>query len=226
MENLPTYLGIIFIATTLLTVLLFFKASNYSTATLFILSIWLILQVIISSSGFYTVTDTMPPRLFLAVIPPLLLILILFATSKGRRYIDSLDLKTLTILHVIRIPVEIVLFLLCIYKVVPQLMTFEGMNFDIIAGITAPIIYYFGFVKQMLSRKAILIWNIICVGLLMNIIFIAALSAPFPFQQLAFDQPNIAVLNFPFQWLPSCVVPLVLLSHLASIRQLIQTRSN
>jgi hypothetical protein len=42
----------------------------------------------------------------------------------------------------------------------------------------------------------------------------------FPFQQFAFDQPNIAVLYFPFIWLPSCVVPLVLLSHLAAIRQL------
>jgi hypothetical protein len=37
----------------------------------------------------------------------------------------------------------------------------------------------------------------------------------------AFDQPNIAVLYFPFNWLPSCIVPLVLLSHLAAIRQLL-----
>jgi hypothetical protein len=61
---------------------------------------------------------------------------------------------------------------------------------------------------------------VICLGLLINIVSNAILSAPFPFQQFAFDQPNIAVLYFPFIWLPCCVVPLVLLSHLAAIRQL------
>ncbi|HVF96549.1 MAG TPA: hypothetical protein VM871_04480, partial [Flavisolibacter sp.] len=40
----------------------------------------------------------------------------------------------------------------------------------------------------------------------------------------AFDQPNIAVLYFPFIWLPSFIVPVVLLSHLVCIRQLLKWR--
>jgi hypothetical protein len=40
-------------------------------------------------------------------------------------------------------------------------------------------------------------------------------------QQFAITQPNIAVQYFPFNWLPSVVVPLVLFSHLASIQQLL-----
>ncbi|MDB6080057.1 MAG: putative transrane protein of unknown function, partial [Akkermansiaceae bacterium] len=46
------------------------------------------------------------------------------------------------------------------------------------------------------------------------------LSAPFPFQRLALDQPNVAILSFPFIWLPTFIVPVVLFTHLASIRQL------
>jgi hypothetical protein len=65
-----------------------------------------------------------------------------------------------------------------------------------------------------------LLWNFICLGLLVNIIVNAVLSAPFPFQQFGFSQPNIAVLYFPYVWLPCGIVPLVLLSHLAVIRQL------
>jgi hypothetical protein len=117
--------------------------------------------------------------------------------------------------------VEIVLFFLFTYKTVPELMTFEGRNFDILSGITAPVIFYFAFIRQQLNRQILLIWNFICLGLLVNIVTNAILSAPFPFQQFAFDQPNIAVLYFPFIWLPCCVVPLVLLSHLAAIRQLL-----
>lgn len=185
-----------------------------------ILLAWLGVQTLIGRSGFYTVTDTIPPRFLLMVTPPLLLIIRLFATSKGRNYIDGLDLKTLTVLHTIRIPVELVLIWLFVHKTVPELMTFEGRNFDILSGLSAPIIYYFGFVKKQLNSKSILLWNIICLVLLINIIANAVLSAPFPFQKFAFDQPNIAVLFFPFNWLPSFVVPLVLFSHLATIWQL------
>lgn len=101
-------------------------------------------------------------------------------------------------------------------------MTFEGSNFDMLSGLSAPVIYYFGYIKKNLNKRIILIWNVICLGLLINIVITAILSSPFPFQQFAFDQPNIAVLYFPFIWLPCCIVPLVLLSHLAAIRQLLK----
>jgi len=220
MENLPAYISIIFGLTTFLTAWLFYKAAGNSKPVLLIILIWLAVQALIAGSGFYTVTDTLPPRFLLLVLPPFLGITGLFMSPKGRKFIDNLDLKILTILHTIRIPVEIVLFFLFTYKAVPELMTFEGRNFDILSGITAPLIFYFAFVRKQLSRKIILIWNVICLGLLVNIVSNAILSAPFPFQQFAFDQPNIAVLHFPFIWLPCCVVPVILLSHLAAIRQL------
>lgn len=226
MENLPQFISIVFGLTTILTVGLFYKATNNSKATLLIILSWLVLQTLIGLTGFYNVTDTIPPRFLLLVFPPILLIIGLFITSKGRQYIDSLDTKTLTILHSVRIPVEIVLFWLFVNKTVPELMTFEGRNFDILSGLTSPIIFYFGFIKKQLNRKIILTWNFICLGLLINIVANAVLSAPFPFQKFAFDQPNIAVLYFPFNWLPSCVVPLVLLSHLATIKQLLNFRGN
>lgn len=224
-ELFPLYVQIIFGLTTLLAVYLFYKAAGHSKPTLIILYSWLILQSVIALTGFYTVTNSTPPRFALLVLPPALFIVLLFATQKGRTYLDRLDAKTLTLLHIVRIPVELVLFWLCIYKTVPQLMTFEGRNFDILSGITAPVIYYFGFIKQRINNKVMIIWNFICLGLLINIVVNAVLSAPSPFQKFAFDQPNIAVLYFPFAWLPCCVVPLVLLSHLATIRQLMKKKT-
>jgi hypothetical protein len=104
-------------------------------------------------------------------------------------------------------------------------MTFEGRNFDIISGISAPLIYYFGFVKKAIKRQWIIGWNFLCLALLANIVTTAILSAPFPFQQLAFNQPNIAIFYFPFVWLPAFVVPVVLLAHLVSIRQLLAVKT-
>jgi hypothetical protein len=222
MANLPIYIALLFGLTTLLTVWLFYWATPKGPKVLWAITAWLLLQGIVAATGFYTVTTTVPPRFLLLVLPPLLLIIALFATEKGRHWMVGLNAKTLTLLHVVRIPVELVLYALYLHKTVPQLMTFEGHNWDILSGITAPFMYYFGYVKNKIPTRGILLWNILCLLLLFNIVVHAVLSAPFPFQQVAFEQPNIAVLYFPFVWLPGFVVPMVLLAHLVGIRQLLQ----
>jgi hypothetical protein len=224
MDNIPVIVSVIFILTTLLTGYLFYIAANKSDVVLFIIISWLILQGATGYSGFYINTQSVPPRFLFLVLPPLLLIFILMGFRKGKNFIDSLDLKTLTLLQVVRIPVELVLFMLFTYGTIPELMTFEGRNFDILAGITAPVVYYYGFIKKRLSIRSILTWNVICLILLLNIIINAVLSAPFPFQKFAFDQPNIAVFYFPYVWLPGFIVSIVFISHIVSIRQLIKTK--
>ena len=132
----------------------------------------------------------------------------------------SLDAATLTLLHIVRIPVEIILFGLYMHKVIPELMTFEGRNWDILSGLSAPLVFYFGHVHKRINREVILLWNLAALGLLFNIVIHAILCAPSPFQQFAFDQPNIAILYFPYNALPGCIVPIVLFSHLVCIFQL------
>ncbi len=220
MDHLPKYIPLVFGLTALLTVWFVYRASNKSKATLVILFVWMGFQAVMALSGFYTVTNTLPPRFILMVAPPLLLILFLFISKKGKSYLNAMDTKTLTLLHVVRFPVELVLLWLFLHKGIPQVMTFEGRNFDILSGLSAPLVYYFGYVKPKLSRTVLIAWNLFCLTLLFNIVIHAALSAPSPFQQMSLDQPNIAVLYFPFNWLPSTVVPLVLFSHLVCLRQL------
>lgn len=233
-ENLPTYIALIFGLTTILTMLLFVSTIKNSNSEqtrkkaipIFIgLTIWLIIQATFTLKNIYNSdTNSFPPKIILiGILPTILTIILLFTTSKGREFIDSLTLRNLTIINVVRIPVEIVLFWLFLNNAIPELMTFEGRNFDIIAGITAPIIAYFGFTKMKLNRKILLLWNFICLGLLTNIVVNAIFSAPSPIQKFAFEQPNIAILNFPFSWLPTFIVPIVLFGHLTSIRQLIKS---
>ena len=224
MEKIPALISIGFILTTALTIYFFYRAANYSRTILWIIGSWLVLQAAIVFTGFYTETRTVPPRFIVAILPPLAAIAIMFSSRKGRSFIQSLDLKWLTILHVVRIPVELVLFGLFVYKLVPVEMTFEGLNADILSGLTAPVIYYLLFYRKRKVRKFFLAWNIFCLVLLINIVTIAILSAPLPFQQIGFDQPNVGVFLFPFIWLPALIVPLVLFSHLVCIYQLVRQK--
>lgn len=206
-----------------LTFFLFFKSflpgtlSWYHKIILVILiGGWLFLQWILSAKGYYLNFTGLPPRLALAVFPPILIILLIMIFKK-KAWLKIFSLKTLTWIHIVRIPVELILLGLFFDKQIPQLMTFEGRNFDIISGLTAPLIAYFCFTKNIWSKNVALVWNFICLALLLNIVMNAILSAPFVFQKFAFDQPNVAIAFFPFIWLPSFIVPIVLFSHLASI---------
>jgi len=211
----------LFIFTTLFTYYWLVKQLDASKTMSILVALWLILQAILGHLGFYEINNTIPPRFALMVMPPMLLIIILFNTKKGKNYIDSLDIQKLTLLHAIRIPVEMTLFGLFSVELIPQLMTFEGANFDIFSGITAPIIYFYMRKQQSLHTTLMIFWNFLCLFLLLIIVAIAILSAPSPFQKLAFEQPNIGVLYFPFNWLPSFIVPVVLFCHLAALRKLL-----
>lgn len=219
MATLPLYISIVFMCAVAYVFYMFYKASNYHKPTLYVMLAWLVIQFFISKTGIYLDTKSLPPRFLLLVVPPLVSILLLLTLPKAKPYLAQFNLGVLSLVHAVRIPVELVLFWLFLHKGLPQLMTFEGRNFDTLAGITAPLIYYFGFYKKKLSSRFIFVWNVVSIGLLLNIVINAVLSAPFPFQQFGFEQPNVAVLYFPFIYLPGFIVPLVLFSHLISIKR-------
>jgi len=209
-----------FILTTLITLWFFFKASN-SKKILYGILVWTTIVAVLGLLGFYQKVGTFPPRFIFLLAPGVTFVFLLLLSKKSRNFMDSLSLKWLTLLHIIRIPVEIVLYYVFLEGLIPDLMTFGGYNFDIVSGLTAPIIYYLVFVKKVLNKKALLIWNFSALALLANILTIAILSAQTPLQKLAFQQPNVGVTYFPFVWLPAVIVPIVLFSHIASIRQLL-----
>jgi hypothetical protein len=220
MNQLPLYIPVIFILTTALTVFIYLKSHHIAAKSLLLLAGWLLLQTLLALNGFYLSASQGVPTFFFLIIPPLFVIAILFLVTSGRNYIDQLDIKMLTLIHIIRVPVELVLYGLFVNNLVPKAMTFEGRNLDILAGLSAPLVYYWGFVKNRISYRFILIWHVICLGLLLNIVIIAILSLPLPFRHFGQDLSEMALLYFPFVWLPCCIVPIILFSHLASIRQL------
>jgi hypothetical protein len=229
LSNVPITVSILFILTAILTLILFVNSflaitpKSVQRKTLWVLLVWLVVQTGLTFRGaYYGTTDVLPPRILLfGVLPTILAMVLLLKTKSGRKFSDHLSLKQLTLLSVVRVPVEIVLWMLFLNHTIPDIMTFEGWNFDILAGITAPLIVYFG-IKQKTRKTLLIAWNIVGIVMLTWIVVIATLASPFPLQQLAFDQPNIAILYFPFSLLPTFVVPVVYFSHLASLRLLLK----
>lgn len=69
-------------------------------------------------------------------------------------------------------------------------------------------------------------WNLLSLGLLINIVTIALLSIPTPFRVFMNEPANTLVAHFPFILLPGMLVPLAYGLHFLSMRQLKLTQKN
>lgn len=197
------------------------RRRNFLSAIAFILT-WLVYTAIISFSGLLTDFNSLPPRILLVVAPPLVFMTVLLISREFLKLTEQINLFWLIYLQSFRVVMEFILWLLHRNHVIPVQMSFEGMNFDVLTGITAPFIAYFCFRKKTWSPKIALWWNFAGIALLLNIVVVAILSTPYPFRYFMNEPANLIVFHFPFVWLPGFVVPVALLLHLISIRRLRQ----
>lgn len=215
-DILPSWINILFIFACVYTIILFHLSNGRPTRITLLIILWSIVQSIIAYTRFYEVVDGMPPRFALILIPTTLVIIYSLLPNQQKWILENRNIKLSTFLHSVRLPVEIVLHSLFTLKLVPEMMTYSGLNFDIIMGITAPIIGFLYF-KKILGKSILLAWNFLGLILILTILFIGIFSADLPFQLFNFDQPNQAVIYFPFVLLPATIVPIVIWTHLTDI---------
>lgn len=231
MDQLPNYVSPIFIGVTLTTFgFVFYAIYRALKGKNIQLIIWtnvilvlLITTGLLTLQGFFNEYYGMPPRLVFFVAPTFLTIMALLIYPKSRAALLKMPITTLTYIHIVRIPVELCLWWLFGAALVAQEMTFEGMNFDIIAGITAPFAGVFLVGKKVSNKWGALIWNFVCLGLVLNIVIRAIALTPYFYDGSGSEFQNLAVFEFPFIWLPTFVVPAVIFSHLVSIIQLMKS---
>ena len=232
LPDAPVLLELLFFGITAACLLLLYNAletisKKTATVAITFLVVWSMMQSALADNGFYRDYQTMPPRLFVYGLFPILSVIsfvLIYPATRAR--LLQVCLEGLTWIHVIRIPVELSLLWLFVQKAVPQAMTFDGMKFDIVAGVTAPLVAIFGIRHRKLSRKLLLAWNLVSLFLLLNIIIMSVLSAPLPFQVFGMEQPNIAVFYFPYALLPTVILPVVLFAQVLSIIKLCSRKKN
>lgn len=182
--------------------------------------IWLLLLGLLSFSGFFRDFSTLPPRALIAIIPPTLLTgWLLFSRSFGN-ILRVIPMSWLIYIQSFRILMELFLWMGYRGGFVPEQMTFEWLNHDIIVGITAPMAGFVFFGRNRYRRFEAIIWNIFGIILLVNIVFISVVSTPSPIRIFMNEPANVFVAEFPYIYIPGFIVPFALAMHLFSLRQL------
>jgi len=189
-----------------------------TTAILF----WLTMLAVLAYLEFFSDFQSLPPNLVFAVLPIMILILfLLFSKNFSNKVLRFIPQQWLVYIQSFRIVMELFLWLGLLVGFVPFQMTFEGLNLDIIVGITALLAGNLFFKKRHYRRFQAIVWNISGLLLLVNIVVISMLSTPSPFRVFMNEPANTMVAYFPFIWIPGFIVPFALAMHLFSLKQLI-----
>jgi len=150
---------------------------------------------------------------------PMIAILGFTFSKAGKEILLQIPAENIIRLQSFRFFVELLLWALFIENVAPVQMTFEGRNFDVLSGITAPIVALL-LAKGKISKSVLVAWNIACLALLVNIVSVAILSMPTPLRVFMNEPSNTNVTQFPVSWLPGLLVPLAYGLHFLSLRKL------
>ena len=182
------------------------------------LAAWLFFIAGISLTGIFTVAS-MPPRIpLLLVLPAFIVMIIFFTGSRNKQLITATPHSWLIYLQSFRRIVELLIWGLFLKGVLPKAATFEGYNFDILIGLTAPLVAYLAFNKRIISSTVVLIWNFAGFITLAIVVFILLSHAYFP----AFWHGQSSILGngigiFPYTYLAGFFMPLAVFLHIFSI---------
>lgn len=180
---------------------------------------WLTVTAVLAHAGVFSAFGARPPRVLFA---PLSAAAILFAVARTPtfgRLLVAVPKHWPIALQTMRIPIELGLWSLFLAGRIPVQMTFEGRNFDVLVGVSAPLVALL-VARGRISTRWAIAWNLAGLGLLAHIVGIAVTSVPGP---LHLDWPGVPatiVTEVPFVWLPAFLVPTALFGHVLSLRQL------
>lgn len=181
---------------------------------------WLVFIYAWSRFGIFSNFELFPFNTAPVVIIPLITILVFTLSKTVKEILPHIPQENIIKLHVFRFYAEVLLWALFASALLPVQMTFEGRNFDVITGVTAMGAAWL-ITKKKFPKIAIVLWNMMGLGLLINIVAIAVLSMPTPFRYFMNEPANTIVTEFPISLLPSFLVPLAYMLHILSLRKVL-----
>ncbi|WP_018477864.1 hypothetical protein [Pontibacter roseus] len=197
------------------------KARRRNLMVAVVLLIWIGIASALAISGILSDFASIPPKFAIVIVAPLVSVVLLMRWPVFKNFLAHVPDSWLCYIQVFRVPVELFLWLLFLDNLIPVQMTFEGRNWDVLTGLTAPLAAYVCFGQGRKRRQLALIWNLVGMALLLNIISVAMLSTPSPFRMFFNEPANTIVATFPTVLLPALLVPIAYTMHLFSIQKIL-----
>jgi hypothetical protein len=183
---------------------------------------WMALTASVAISGILREWERTPPPFALLVVATFILAFALAFSVFGARFAAHVPLWALVAVQGFRFPLELAMHAMYTRGIMPVQMSYSGLNFDIVTGLTAIPVAALVAVGRG-GRLLVAAWNVLGLALLINIVSIAILSTP-RVNYFGDEQVNVWVTYPPFVWLPAVMVMAALAGHLVIFRALAGAR--
>ena len=185
----------------------------------FVIGLWLAGVAMMANQGALQDFSGTPPLILVILLMSLIMTFTIAFSRIGLLIIEGAGIVWLVAFQGFRVLVEVFLHQMYSEGIVPEQMTYSGLNFDILAGLSAMMMGY-QLSKKKVGPKAVFIWNVLGLALLINIVVIAILSMPLPIRMFDDEPANTFVAYVPYVWLPTFHVQAALFGHLLVFRAL------
>jgi hypothetical protein len=180
--------------------------------------VWLGVSSALVRSGVLADSTALPPRWPLLPLTALGTLILLSLTRTFRQLLPEIPPWQPVALQTFRVGVELAFWRLHAEGVAPIQVTFEGRNFDVLVGLTAPLIAA-GIAFNWFGPRVTIAWNVFGLAMLANAIGTVATSAPGPLHLNWPGEPFTAIASWPVIWIPAFLAPVGIFLHIVSIRQ-------
>lgn len=158
-----------------------------------------------------------PPRVPILIIIPAMVCIFLFVTrSYTKQVVHSTPKAVPVYVQSFRVVVELLIYGAYLQGTFPEAVTFEGTNFDILVGISAPFIAFL-YQKNKISIKGLLVWNICSLSVLALTAY--SFIAAFYIHGVATWSNRDEFVQLPYLLLAGMLLPFAIFYHVISIRQ-------
>jgi hypothetical protein len=188
--------------------------SKHAKLSAGLLAAWLVFSLSSSALHLYRNAPNTPPTAFgIAVVTPILLFLVWFASSPGfRQFVLSLSPRTLTLVQSTRIA-GFVFLVLGTYKILPGFFALSAGWGDIAIGATASLAALR--LANPAHRKGFIFWQVLGIADLVNALALGTLAGVID----PHGTPTAAMTVLPMSYIPTFAVPLFLILHIICIAQ-------
>lgn len=182
------------------------------------LAIWIFYLSLLNQTGILRDFELPPKVPVLVILPAILLIIWLVNSNFMKEALLSTAPHVPIALQSFRIFVELLIYATYLKGIFPQKATFEGMNFDILVGISSLFISYAVF-KGVIKIPGILIWNLISLGILLITVY--SFVSTYYFSEFVNSGLGYKFVEFPYVLLAAVLLPVAIFLHAFSIKQVL-----
>jgi hypothetical protein len=193
------------------------------------LAAWLGYSGWAAASGLLNHPNAFPPRMLFLLLPMAILLSGMLLRPELSQLTAHVSIAELTALQAFRIGAEAAIYLAVATRQMPEIMSFHHpvwhRNWDIIPAFTAlPVAWVIW--RGQASWLFLVGWHVFGLLCLTNVLIHGILSAPSPIRLLTHETPNVAVVEFPFVWLPAILVFTGYSFHILVLKRLLGKRQN